>query len=230
MSIKSVFISYSHHDKDWVRDWLLPRLEGVGLQVCIDFRDFDVGVPSLVNMERAVERSRKTLLVLTPNWVKSEWTSFEAMLVQTDDPIGIRRRILPFMLKRCQPPSRIAMLTHADFTSPDKWESQFQRVIDSFTEQFGQPPITSPERWESEFDRILDPVPPRLAEPPPRAQVTGAEVVEEQQHLRGLVAIKRRRLQALEIQEAKLGIHAPPHITIEIEDLRLEIADIESRL
>src|SRR5262245_56382636 len=64
-----VFISYSHTNQAWVRDWLLPRLEETGLHVCIDFRSFDIGAPLLINMERAVARSRKTLLVLTPDWV-----------------------------------------------------------------------------------------------------------------------------------------------------------------
>ena len=27
-----VFISYSHHDADWVHDWLLPRLEQASAQ------------------------------------------------------------------------------------------------------------------------------------------------------------------------------------------------------
>ncbi|MGD0205803.1 MAG: toll/interleukin-1 receptor domain-containing protein, partial [Dehalococcoidia bacterium] len=116
MTTYDVFITYSHKDGEWVQNWLLHRLEDAGLSVCIDFRDFDIGVPKLVNMEQAVDRSRKTLLVLTPSWVKSEWTNFEALLVQTDDPIGLRRRILPLMLKRCDPPKRIAMLTYADFT------------------------------------------------------------------------------------------------------------------
>ena len=72
-----VFISYSHEDGEWVCEWLLRHLEDAGLHVCIDFRDFDVGVPSLVNMERAVDNSRHTLLVLTAAWVESEWTEFE---------------------------------------------------------------------------------------------------------------------------------------------------------
>ncbi len=65
-----VFISYSHHDVDWVKNWLLARLESAGLRVCIDFRDFELGAPSIVNMENAVKRSAKTLLVLTPTWVE----------------------------------------------------------------------------------------------------------------------------------------------------------------
>jgi len=53
-----------------------------GLRVCIDFRDFEPGLPTLVNMENAVERSRKTLIVLTPDWVESEWTTFESLLIR----------------------------------------------------------------------------------------------------------------------------------------------------
>ena len=97
-----VFISYSHRDQDWVREWLLPRLEGAGQTVCVDFRDFEIGVPSLVNMERAVNSSRKTLLILSPNWLGSEWTSFEALMLQTKDPTGLDPRLLPLMLEECE--------------------------------------------------------------------------------------------------------------------------------
>jgi len=124
-----VFISYSHRDVEWVKDWLLPRLEAAGLSVCIDFRDFEIGIPSLINMENAVERSRKTLLVLTPNWVKSEWTMFESLLIQTEDPSGIRQRTLPLMLKKCELPRRLGILTYADFTDEKQWSGQLSRVI-----------------------------------------------------------------------------------------------------
>jgi len=102
------FISYSHHDKEWVHGWLLPRLEAAGLRVCIDFRDFEPGLPSLINMENAVEHSRKTLIVLTPAWVESEWTAFESLLIQTDDPAGRRARMIPLLLKSCEPPKELS--------------------------------------------------------------------------------------------------------------------------
>ena len=110
-----MFISYSHKDADWVRGWLLPRLEDTGLKVCIDFRDFEIGAPSVINMERAVERSRRTLLVLTPNWVESEWANFELLMLQTQDPVGRGRRMLPLMLEDCELPRRLAIFTFADF-------------------------------------------------------------------------------------------------------------------
>jgi hypothetical protein len=124
-----VFISYSHQDTDWVWRYLLPRLEGAGLHVCIDRRDFEIGTPSMVNMEGAVDRSRHTLLVLTPAWVESEWTDFESLLGGTGDPAGRRRKLFPIMLKECTPSSRISMLTWADFTQPDEHVDQFERLL-----------------------------------------------------------------------------------------------------
>lgn len=124
-----VFISYSHQEQDWVRAQLLPRLEQSGLRVCIDDRDFEIGVPGLINMERAVEQSRRTLLVLTPNWIAGEWTDFEALLTQTGDPVGRRRKLIPLLLEPCQLPQRLAMLTYIDFTNPADRPAQMERLI-----------------------------------------------------------------------------------------------------
>jgi hypothetical protein len=129
-----IFISYSHRDGAWVTTELLPRLEGAGLRVCIDERDFKIGTPSLVNMENAVDHSRHTLIVLTPAWVESAWTEFESLLIGVADPAGRRRRMLPVMLERCTPPARIAILTYADFTNAGDRSHQFDRLISQLRE------------------------------------------------------------------------------------------------
>ena len=154
-----VFISYSSRDADWVRTWLLPRLESNGLRVCIDFRDFDVGVPALFNMENAVECSNKTLLVLTPSWVASEWTNFESLLVQTQDPIGRRRRLIPLLRERCGLPSRLGIFTYADFTDSTKWDWQLARVISQINPSATPPPVPQPPAPNPFVDtgRIDDP-------------------------------------------------------------------------
>lgn len=124
-----VFISYRHTDRDWVRGYLLPTLERAGLKVIIDYRDFEVGTPSLVNMERAVDHSAHTILVLTPAWVEGEWTEFESLLAGTADPAGRRRKLIPLMLDRCELPPRIAMITYADLTDPATRDEQLARLL-----------------------------------------------------------------------------------------------------
>lgn len=127
-----VFLSYSHRDGEWVRGQLLPRLREAGLKVIYDDL-FELGVASVINMERAVEDSRCTLVVLTPSWVKSQWTEFEELLTTTKDPSGRRKRLIPLRLEPCDPPSRIAMLTHIDLTRPEERETRMQRLLASLT-------------------------------------------------------------------------------------------------
>jgi hypothetical protein len=124
-----VYVSYSEPDTDWVRDHLLPQLEGAGLKVAIDYRAFELGLPKLVNVERAVKQSRRVLLVLTPNWVGSEWANLDALLIQTQDPAGYMRRMIPLLLEPCHLPDRLAMLTPADFTRQADREAETARLI-----------------------------------------------------------------------------------------------------
>ncbi|MGH9839814.1 MAG: toll/interleukin-1 receptor domain-containing protein [Blastocatellia bacterium] len=124
-----IFVSYSHADKQWVQGELLPRLESAGLRVCIDYRDFEIGVPSLINMERAVDNSLHTLAILTPGYVESEWCEFEVLLVGTNDPAGRRRKLIPILLEACALPARISLLTHADLTHIQDRISGLERLL-----------------------------------------------------------------------------------------------------
>jgi hypothetical protein len=125
-----VFISYSHKDKQWVKDWFLPRLEDVGLEVCIDFRDFKIGRVSVLNMEDAVKTCDRTILVLSPQWLESHWGILEAFMLQTKDPINLNERILPLMLEKCELPDRLSIFTYADFTDEGTWESELCRLLE----------------------------------------------------------------------------------------------------
>jgi hypothetical protein len=123
-----VFVSYSHADRAWVWDELLPGLESAGLRVCIDDRDFKIGEPILTNIERASTESHRTLVVLSPAWLSSEWTELEALLLQSNDPSGRRVRLLPVLLEPCELPRRIAMLHLADFTQHEGRASGVARL------------------------------------------------------------------------------------------------------
>ena len=142
-STYDVFISYSHADQDWVWNWLIPRLKAEGLILCTDQESFDIGVPSLVNMENAVLASRHTLLVLTPAYVESQWTLYEQILAQTLDPIGLRQRTLPVLRAPCELPPRIAMLTYVDLREGPNAEGQVRRLINAMR---GSRTLPDPQR------------------------------------------------------------------------------------
>ena len=134
-----IFVSYSHKDKDWVRNWLLPELEAAGVSYCIDDDHFDIGVAALINMERAVEQSRKALLVLSENWVASEYTNFEALLLQTEDAIGLRQSFLPLKLDDCTLSRRLGIFSWADFRTEADRERNITRVTAQILEGKAQP-------------------------------------------------------------------------------------------
>jgi hypothetical protein len=141
------FISYSSRDGEWVRNHLLTALETAGLKACIDYRDFEIGLPSLVNIENAIESSRKTLLVLTPSWFSSSWTDFEALLIQTHDPSARGQRILPLMVIKTELPKRLEMLTYLDLTDPLNFDFQLKRLINNINNN-----NTTPETSSEQLD------------------------------------------------------------------------------
>ena len=134
-----VFVSYSHKDKDWVRNWLLPRLERAGVSYCIDDDHFDIGVAALDNIEQAAKSSRKTLLVISANWVESEYTNFEGLLLQTKDPRGRKRTFLLLKLDDCELPDRLGIFTWADFRTREAQKRNISRVTKQILEDKLQP-------------------------------------------------------------------------------------------
>jgi tetratricopeptide (TPR) repeat protein len=170
-----VFISYSSKDEEWVVKTLLPRAEQAGVRACIDFRDFKPGKPSLFNMQHAVRHSRHTLLVLTENWLGSEWTLFESVLTATRDPAGLQQRTIPLQLRKSELPENadfIAALTHVDFTRTDREDLAWRQLLTAL----GKPPEPEPPKEPDRDEWFLAhpyPMPPnftgRLAE---RAMLT----------------------------------------------------------
>lgn len=136
MSKPTVFISYSHKDKKWVTEYLLANLEKNSIKCHIDFRDFEIGKPSLLCMEEAIEKCDKTILVYTPNWIESEFAQFEGVLLQTDSPLNSKKKIIPIMLENCDIPKRLKILNFADFADENEWDAQLQRVIKQINKDF----------------------------------------------------------------------------------------------
>lgn len=73
------FVSYSQHDADWVHNSLLSNLEGPagGLRICHHEKNFVPGKTIIENIIMCVEKSRRSVFVLSAHFVKSEWCHYE---------------------------------------------------------------------------------------------------------------------------------------------------------
>ena len=108
-------------------------------------------------MERAVQQSRKTLLVLTPAYLAGAWTTFEALLLQTLDPANQQRRLIPLRKEPCDPPLRINYLIHINLVDPHDRDQEWQRLFVALQRPFGPGPALGLPNPFTDHGRINEP-------------------------------------------------------------------------
>ena len=82
------FLSYSHHDADFVEQCLLPGLESPEnpddkFKCLIHTRDWNVGEMIPDQILHSVESSRRTIIVLSRNYIEAVWTKLEFRAAHT---------------------------------------------------------------------------------------------------------------------------------------------------
>ncbi|NWU41101.1 TLR22 protein, partial [Hylia prasina] len=73
------FVSYSENDSEWVENTMVRELEQAcpPFRLCLHKRDFVPGKWIVDNIIDCIEKSRKTLFVLSQHFVQSEWCKYE---------------------------------------------------------------------------------------------------------------------------------------------------------
>jgi hypothetical protein len=129
-----VYISFAAEEKAWIEKELIPRLVKTKISFAMSAMAGIPGVPVIKNQEEGVKTSKRTLLVLSPAYLKNYGTDFENVLAQT---LGIQEgsyRVLPIIvasLENTPIPTRLSMLTTLDFTTPALKDFEFNRLMTS---------------------------------------------------------------------------------------------------
>ena len=124
------FVSYRHREPitGWVRDVLVPRVEGDGLTALVDYRDFALGTPVTDLMATAVEQTVYTIAVMTPEYLLSTYTHLETVLTQH---LGLEQalwRLIPVVREPVRLPLNLRMLLWLDMTDDARAEAGFERL------------------------------------------------------------------------------------------------------
>ena len=103
------FVSYHKDDRSWVRNELhenidmrdgeVDTIDQPRFRLCIHDRDFIPGEAIEENILKAIESSRKTIIVLSKNFLKSAWCEFELQIARKECVEKGRNLIIAVMLE-----------------------------------------------------------------------------------------------------------------------------------
>lgn len=122
-----LFVSCAADDSAWVEGYLLDALLDAGMRVHTE-EAFALGVPRIVEFERAIRRSTRTLLVLSPAYLSDQFGQFTDLLAQTYGLETATWPVIPLILHPVELPPRMAMLQSLDATSSDRWDDVVERL------------------------------------------------------------------------------------------------------
>ena len=138
-----VFLSYSPADREWVEGYLLDALQAAGVRVHSE-ETFRLGVPRLLEFERAIQQSQRTLLVLSPAYLTEGLSQFTDLLAQSYGLETATWPVIPLILHPVKLPPRLAMLTALDASDPDTWEHAVETLLSELQRPLPPPPEKPP--------------------------------------------------------------------------------------
>jgi hypothetical protein len=123
-----LFVSYAEADRAWVEGYLLDALEKAEVR-CTRESAFTLGVPRILEFERAIRQSRYTLLVISEAYLADDLTRFTDILAQSyGEQVGTWP-VIPLILQAgLQLPPRLKMLESLPASSSEQWETALERL------------------------------------------------------------------------------------------------------
>ncbi|KAI5634856.1 TIR domain-containing protein [Phthorimaea operculella] len=94
------FLSFAHGDDQYVMEKLLPMLEGEpnNYRICVHYRDWSVGEWIPAQIMQSVRRSKRTIIVLSKNFINSCWGVLEFRHANAGAAADGRKRLLVLVL------------------------------------------------------------------------------------------------------------------------------------
>ncbi|MCL6450068.1 MAG: tetratricopeptide repeat protein [Acetobacteraceae bacterium] len=114
---KDFFISYTGADVRWA-EWIAWQLEEAGYCVVLQAWDFGAGSNFVLEMQRASAGSKRTIAVLSPDYLKSVWAQPE--WAAAFDPQGRERTLVPVMVRECTLEGLLARVVHIRLVGLDE--------------------------------------------------------------------------------------------------------------
>lgn len=135
--IIDVFISYQSADLDFAKR-LATSIEahptnGKKLKVFFDRWEIDPGTNIVEKINKALEKARFFLIVLSPEALEADWPTAERAAAICIDPSGHFGRVIPVLRRSCSIPPLLRFRNYADFRDESKYKTELTRILCALT-------------------------------------------------------------------------------------------------
>lgn len=113
------FLSRNNADKGWAV-WIAWQLDKAGYAVIVQDWDFGSGNNFVLRMQEAITSSSRTIAVLSPDFLKSEFAAPEWAAAFAEDPTGAKQKLIPVKVRRCSPTGLLSQLVWIDLLGLDE--------------------------------------------------------------------------------------------------------------
>jgi hypothetical protein len=120
---RDFFISYTGSDRQW-SEWIAMQLEQAGYTLFIQAWDFRPGSNFVAEMDNAAKRAERTLLVLSPAYLLSDYAFAEWAAAFRHDPKGTHRRLLPVRIQSCEVDGLLGPVVYIDLVQLDEEQAR----------------------------------------------------------------------------------------------------------
>ncbi|KPA18252.1 protein containing Toll-Interleukin receptor [Candidatus Magnetomorum sp. HK-1] len=127
--MSKIFLSYSRKNEAFVEK-LYKRLSRDGIDCFFDKESIAWGANWYLELEKGIDEADCIVLILSPDFCKSEWASIEQSSARLKDPSGVKRRIRPLLLEPCgnHIPPFLQTIQQIDVSSNDLFENNYPKI------------------------------------------------------------------------------------------------------
>jgi len=137
--MKDSFVSYNAQDRSWA-EWIAWQLEEHGFSVTIQAWDF-VG-NWVIEMNRAMRDSQRTVAVLSPHYMQAMFTQSEWANAFRLDPTGKQDLLIPVRVQPVELEGILAQIVYVDLVG--RSEAEAREVLLKRAQRARGKPATSP--------------------------------------------------------------------------------------
>ena len=128
--ITSVFLSHNHADKPFVRK-LARDLEGHNVKCWLDEAEMKIGDSLIQKIRNGIDNVEYFAVILSPNSINAPWVVNELDVAMSLQISGKPIKVLPIMLKECEPPGFLIGKLYGDFKDESKYLDSFKTLTNS---------------------------------------------------------------------------------------------------